>query len=343
MLNFKKEFQSNIYLDPFDEFKPKEAKVETRWDPLTGQTSRIIYTSKRKFEKIDISEIIKTSLLLPCPFCPENIDLMTCKFDEKKMGFERFKKDGITIIPNLLPFDRHCIVAIISNEHFLDIRDLAEGPYLFKGFKYLLEVLKIIKEIDKEVRYFSINCNYMPMSGGSLLHPHVQAIAGKFPTNYHLTLLQKSREFYEKHGRVFWELLLEEEKRLNERYIGEIGKSIWFVPFAPRATIDVRAVFKKSLIFEFEDEDIKEINEGLRRILLFFDINNIQSFNFSLLFGLEEKESFRAQLEIIARRFIPPINASDSNYFDKLHGEYISYMLPEEVASDLKTQWLKFC
>lgn len=337
MLSFKRAFQKSVYFSPLE--AAAEGRLETRWDPLTDLTSRIIHVRRTTHAKVDVEEMVTRSLASNCPFCPENVESMTCKFDRDTIGFERFRKDGVVVIPNLLPFDKYCIVAILSEEHFLDMKELADGGYVGRAIRALLEVLRIIVRVDGSLRYLSINWNYLPMSGSSVLHPHMQAIAGEYPTNYHGLMMRKSAEFYRQYGAVFWDVLVEEERRLGERFVGEIGHSSWYVPFAPRGTFDIGGIFQARSILQLGEGEVDSISEGLRRILRFFDNEGMQGFNFSLYSACPDDEHFRVNLRIVARRFIPPVNAADSNYLDRLHGEYVSYVSPEDVARELRRFW----
>jgi len=341
MLDFRKVIQSGIrYLNPFADFGSQEGRVEIRWDPLTGLTSRIVHFPVRKIGPFNFDETVRNSLKgRKCPFCEENIDAMTSKFDREQFGFERFEDDGVTVIPNLLSFDKYCLVAIISKEHFVDMGALVRNRCITRGIKALLKVLGVIRELDKDVKYFSINCNYMPMSGSSILHPHIQAIAGEYPTNFHGLLLSKSKTFREEHDSLFWDLLVDEEKVLNERYIGHNSGTFWFAPFAPKGNIDLNCIFDKSSIFELDDEDLANLESGLDIILSFLQQEHVSGFNFSIFSGISGEDYFRSNMRIVARRFLPPVNASDTNYFEKMHMESACLFFPEDVARDARAVW----
>jgi galactose-1-phosphate uridylyltransferase len=340
MIKFRKKIQSFTYLSPFQNFQPFEGKIEIRWDPLTNLTSRIVHFPRKKFEREDLELLKKIAPFAKCPFCPENIESMTCKFEPSLFGKERFAYGDITVIPNLLTFDKYCIVAIISKEHFVHITEINEKAYVIQGIRALIEVLKEIVKRDKKVRYMSINCNYMPMSGSSILHPHIQAIAGEVGTNYHRLILEKSASFFRKHGKNYWEILREKESEVCERFIGTIGDTFWYAPFAPKGSIDVGFIFGKSSILELEEDDLKSFDYGFRRVLYYMSSENIQGYNMSIFSSISrEDSSFRVNGRILARRFLQPSWASDTNYFSTLHMENPSYFLPEEVAQGIRELW----
>lgn len=322
---------------------PFEGRMEVRWDPLTSLTSRIIYFPGRK--KIDKTDVRVFENMAPpdtCPFCPPNIEKMTSKFRTDLFGVERITEDGITLIPNLLTFDKYCIVAIITKEHFLDMSTIAERGYITSGIKALISVLRKIRERDTKVKYISINCNYMPMSGSSVLHPHIQAIAGEVPTNYHRLMVEKSERFFKKYGKVYWDALIEKESEIGDRIIGQVGSTFWYSPFSPKGNMDVGCIFTKSSILDLEENDLKDFEEGFRKVLNYFISENVPGYNLSLFSArLGTEESFRANIRIVARRFLPPTGATDANYFHILHMESTSVFYPEEVAHAIREIWGK--
>mgnify|MGYP002394784996 CR=1 FL=1 len=341
MIEFKKVIQDSTYLNPFDGFLPYEGKIEIRWDPLTHLTSRIVHLpTLRTYGRFDYRDVIEKSLNEKCPFCPQNIDSMTCRFDKDFYGFERIERDGVTIIPNLLTFDKYCLVAVICAEHFVDMNMMSKNNYIYNSLTLLLDVLRIIKNKDSSAKYFSISCNYMPMSGSSILHPHIQAIVGEHPTNYHGMTLRESEKFYTvNHGKVFWDVLMDEEIEKNERFIGRTGDTYWYAPFAPKGNIDIGCIFQRNSFFDLDDKDLLDFNDGFKKTMRYLDRENVPGFNLAIFSGIYGEKHYRVNMRLIARRYLPPLNAADSNYFDKLHMENACLLFPEDVSSKMRGLW----
>ncbi len=339
MIEFRSVTQKSTYLNPFDGFRPYTGKIEIRWDPLTRMTSRIVHFTPRKWGRFDYRAVMEGSKGIQCPFCPENVDAMTSRFDKNFFGFERLEMDGVTVIPNVLTFDKYCLVAILCPDHFVDMGALIRNAYIERGVSVLLEALRVIRERDTSVRFFSINCNYMPMSGSSIIHPHIQAIAGEHPTNYHGMSLRASEDFFLRHKTVYWDELMDEERRREDRFIGLSGSTQWYTPFAPRGNVDIGAVFGKNSFLDFTERELRDLGAGLKMILRYLDEENVPGFNLSLFSGITGEQYYRANLRLVARRFLPPMNAADSNYFDKLHMESACLFLPEDVSHSIRKVW----
>lgn len=339
MIEFKRVIESSRYLSPFENFEPYEGKVEIRWDPLTDFTTRIVHFPPRKFERFDVTPVVSSSIAAKCPFCDENVNAMTARLDKTMFGEEHLIRGDVRIIPNLLTFGKYSLVAIITKEHFVDIKTLGESRSIIHGIKALLDVFRVAGEKDDRIRYFSINCNYMPMSGGSLVHPHIQGMAGVYPTNYHRLMLDKSRDFSNDKRAVFWKILMEEEGRLAERFVGKVGETFWYVPFAPKGNIDVGCIFSKVSLFSIDDKEWSDFGDGLSRVLAYLDGENVAGFNLSIFSGINGEGHFISNARIVARRFLPPVNASDVSYFEKIHMETICLVTPEKVAGELREIW----
>jgi UDPglucose--hexose-1-phosphate uridylyltransferase len=339
MIPFKKIVESTTYLDPFSGFAPHEGMVEIRWDPLTRLTSRVVRISPRKTPRFNYQEAISASLAVKCPFCPENVEMMTARLPREIYGCDRLEKDGVTIIPNLLTFDKYALVAILSPDHFVDLSTLVERHLIVKAIKALLDAFRMIRTRDRDARYFSINCNFMPMAGSSILHSHLQGVVGKYPTNYLRLMLNGSKNFFRNKERLFWETLIEEEREAGERFIGTVGRTHWYAPFAPRGSIDVGCIFEESTLFTVDNREWENFGSGLARVFRYLDQENVSGFNLVIFSGSDQDKAFRVNARLVARRFLPPVNAADANYFDKLHLESTSLVAPENVAAELRSLW----
>jgi galactose-1-phosphate uridylyltransferase len=339
MLEFRRLVQSSTYMNPFEHFEPHEGKVEIRWDPLTGLTARIVHFPGRRLDRFNPERVLASSRAVACPFCPENVNRMTARLDPSIFGGDHLEQGEVRIIPNLLTFDKYSLVAIISSEHYLDMGGLIAQGSLVKGIRALIEAFGRVREKDGKARYFSVNCNYMPMSGGSLVHPHVQGIGGEWPTNYHRITLEKSRDFSRSGKALFWDVLEEEERLAGERYVAATDHTFWYTPFAPKGNVDVGWIFREPSFFSLGSAAWADFGRGLDKVLAYMDRENVAGFNLSLFSAPDGEDHFRANGRIVARRFLPPASAADSNYFDKIHMESVCLLAPEEVARTLREMW----
>jgi len=178
MIEFRKVIQSSTYLNPFEEFEPRQGEVEIRWDPLTNLTARVVRFPTRRLNRLDPKPAIASSVASKCPFCEENMDPMTARLDKALFGCERMTRGDVTVIPNLISFDKYSLVAIVSHEHYLSMRDLAEKGSLVKGILALIEAFRCIRESDPEARYSRSTATTCPRPAGALSIPMSRASQG---------------------------------------------------------------------------------------------------------------------------------------------------------------------
>jgi UDPglucose--hexose-1-phosphate uridylyltransferase len=335
------EFQSRLQhakiLDPKTGYGETTLTLETRWDPLTKRSVRVLDLPIKKLATMDIDDILKRAEDIPCPFCPDALDEVTPRFPNDFIEGGRLCFGEVCVIPNRLPFDRYCAVVVLTHQHYVPLADFTEEQ-LFNGFSTACVFLRRLLEVDSSVRFFSINWNYLPMSGGSIIHPHLQIIGGDLPTHYQGEMIRGAREYRQSSERSFWDELITKEKELGERYIGAVGNTVWLASYAPFGLGDTMTVFReRTSLVDLTDQDLRDFIQGLLKVFRYYQEFNYYSFNLSLYSGeYGGDDAFWVNARILARRLLPPVGASDASYFEKLHGESIAYKRPERQCEEMQ-------
>jgi UDPglucose--hexose-1-phosphate uridylyltransferase len=334
---FESRLQSSKILDPKSGYEEKTLTLETRWDPLTGRTSRVLDLPITKLDALDMEEMLKRCGDVFCPFCPAVLEKVTPRFADDFIKGGRLRSGEACVIPNRLPFDRYCAVVVLTERHYVPLADFTEEQ-LFNSLSLACKFLRRLLEVDPSVRFFSINWNYLPMSGGSIIHPHLQIIAGDLPTHYQREMIEGGRLYRQQCGEIFWDDLLATEAELGERYIGAVGNTAWLTSYAPFGFADIMAVVRgRFSIINLQDQDFRDFARGLLKVFRYFHDFNHYSFNLGLYSGeYGGDDSFRVNARIVTRRLLPPVGASDVSYFEKLHGESIGYKKPERLCEEIK-------
>ncbi len=333
---FKKvEFKSR-FLNPFKGFALEEIPFEIRFDPLTGETGRVYNFPFKAPERPDLEGTIQRSREMFCPFCPEALAKSTPLFPKQFIPEGRIKEGAATLIPNLVPFDSYAGVVIISEEHYLGMPDLTPER-LNEAFCAAITFIRSVANFDPQVRFFYINWNYMPESGSSLVHPHLQVNCGSVPTNHHRLQIEGCARYFEEHGKRFWADYMIAEKETGERFIGEKRGTFWTLSFVPQTFLpDVWCIFPDlhSLV-QLGTQDLGAYLQGLSKVLQYFHLKNIPAFNMSI-FSLSGDDTFRINARICPRLLPRPIGNSDRAYLQTLHGESSTVMPPESLCSELR-------
>ena len=336
-VEFKKITGENTYLDPNHNFEIKRATFEIRFDPLTQATGRIVHIRVPKPDPSDRDRMVERSLEIGCPFCGDSMARMAAKFPPDLAPDGRIQRGRATVIPNVIPFDAYAAVCLFSDDHFIPL-DGFSPDLLRDAFLACQDFFLRVAAKNPEARYFSINWNYMPPAGSSIVHPHLQPIAGETPTNAQKELIRGCHEYVTHNLTHYWRDLIEKERALGERYVGRIGKTIWMIPFVPNGFYpDTMAVFWDCLdVLQLGEEDILDFSCGLAKVLRFYHSMGIYSLNLSLFSGRRGDSTLWLNAKITPRFFPRPIGNSDVTYFGLLHREPISLMKPEDIASRMK-------
>jgi UDPglucose--hexose-1-phosphate uridylyltransferase len=316
--------------------KKEELPFEIRTDPLTGRTGRVFNLPYRPPESPNADETFKRSEGMFCPFCPENIETSTPRFPEELVPGGKIQIGTATLLPNVLPLDRYVGIAVFSPQHFVRMEELT--PEMMRdAFLAVLEFIRRVSEVDLRVDCFSINWNYMPPAGSSLVHPHLQVLCGDYPMNHMRLQLEGANRYYRENGREFWDDFIREEKERASRYIGEIGPTFWTVGYTPMTHIpDVWCVFpeQKSLL-GLGEEALNCFLEGLSAVLTYYHTLNLFSFNLSI-FSFKSEERFRVNARILPRLALRDIGNSDYTFLQTLHKESTCVYAPESVCRQIR-------
>ncbi len=326
-----------MLLDVASGFNEKSIPIEIRTDLFTGCVSRVL-KFRNKLPKIaaDTETIAKSKAL--CPFCPEVRDALTPKFPPSIAPEGHIRYGKAVVLPNAFPYSRYCGVTLFSDEHFLHLNQFSP-EILHDAFQAAITYIRRVQSSDPEVKYASINWNYLMSAGGGLYHPHLQAVVNRQPTHFHGHLIGQSANYRDRHQKNYWESLLEYEKSQSVRYLFQYGKVAFLSVFSPKGMFgEILALFTGVTgIDEIADQDWSSFENGLSRILGCFSGLNLNSLNMTLLLTLSPVSDCCIQARITPRMSLPPWGTSDVNYFEKGHNEIIVVFAPEDLAAEIRT------
>ncbi|MBO0995100.1 hypothetical protein [Bacillus sp. SD088] len=307
-------------------------KTEVRFDPLTSETSRIIFDAGLSVTPADYSEAAKLTGGKNCPFCPENIYTMTPLFPKNIADKGRIIQGDAIVFPNLFPYSQQNGVVLFSGQHYVQLHEFTTDMIKNAFFAAQLYIGKIAKT-DPAIKYASINWNYLPHSGGSILHPHLHVIASKVATNYQRQVNNAVQAFRQVNDCDYFEKLSSLEKELGERWIGETGEIAWMHAFAPKGHNDFLAIFQnKQSMFDISKQDWSDFATGLKLVFKVFAEQGFTSFNLLTHLSIDPNGLQTPHVRIIPRFTLGGLNTSDINSFQVLHQEPLSYKYPEDIA-----------
>ncbi|MBI2317230.1 MAG: hypothetical protein HYU75_09565, partial [Betaproteobacteria bacterium] len=320
--------------DPRRNFELVEIESEVRYDPLTGASGRICHFSLTRLAPPDLSAIIAESRAA-CPFCPDKVNSITPRFPDELAAGGRLRNGQATLFPNLFPYDDVSAVAALCPDHFHPMDAMPEQP-IRDGIGLAREFFALAGARVEDGRAFGlVTWNYMPPSGASQVHPHLQVVLTANPGNALARELAAESEFFRRHGRCYAEALLAAETAAKERFLGASGAVAWLAPFVPCGLLgDCVAVFPgRSTIADLSDADIADFARGFCAVLRAFSERGLWSFNLSFFparFGPGDGSHWLLA-RVLPRFYLnAKLHVSDASYLQLLLEERFAMIRPEE-------------
>ena len=340
-MEFKSVEKEATILDPQNEMQPRKIKLEVRQDPLTGRHTRISHFRGLKWDLPDLEKLVAGTDVW-CPFCPDKVLVATPSFPEDILPEGRLVAGDKVLFPNIAPYDALGAVATLGSEHYIPMADI-EPERIAAGFELACAFFKKTSAAGHpESIYHLVSWNYMPASGSSLIHPHFQVFATSTPPNRLLAELRAAENYFSNHGSVYWDDLVAEEQKTGQRYLGEIGRSRWLVPFAPIGTVGdaVGVVDGVRATLDLNSQDWLDLATGLTRAMAAYDKMGLYNFNVSIFPGRKEDRHMRFHIVISPRiYFNPALGTPDAAALRTLYGDSVCMAQPEEIASRLKPEF----
>jgi UDPglucose--hexose-1-phosphate uridylyltransferase len=115
-------------LDPRRDFELTHVPLEVRWDPLTGQSCRLLPQGSLPPPGAQDLEALAEQSRLSCPFCSERVERETPRFPAEVCPEGRIRVGEALLFPNLLPYAKWNSVSVYSpGRHLLPLEALTPG------------------------------------------------------------------------------------------------------------------------------------------------------------------------------------------------------------------------
>jgi len=341
MIRFKKLKQEAVLHSPLRDFELDYQPIEYREDPLTGLTSfvrtgRAFWAGLYKTDEALVERLAQETQER-CFFCPAKVGTATPRFPQDFISEGRLARGEAVLFPNLFAQKEYSAIVVITRKHYLKLNEF-EPSLLSNAFKVAAFYLRQAY-VKGGAIYAEIGANHLYPAGASIVHPHIQVIASK-GAHYLIKLyMKKGKEHYKRYSRNYWEELMNKERKLGDRYIGRIGTTDWFTPFAPIREDEVNAVVRgKSNFLEFDNSDWNSLADGLSRVLRYYHDQGLSCFNYAIYSGpLGQKLNYLwAGVKIVPRTSVQPYPVSDNWYSSNILLDGFITEFPEELAKALR-------
>jgi galactose-1-phosphate uridylyltransferase len=340
-MEFKAQRKETVVLNPAKEMARRSIPSEIRQDPLTGRTARICHFMKLKWEKPDFDKIV-AGTEKTCPFCAERVMQVTPCFPPDIIPEGRMTSDDMVLFPNIAPYDSLGAVATMGSQHYLPMTEI-EPQRITKSFGLAMAFFRRLEDLGHpESVYHLINWNYMPPSGSSLIHTHLQVFATSSAPNLMREELTAAEAYTAQNSSNYWDDLVAHERQSGDRYLGRIGRTDWLLSYAPLGVAgDVLAVVEGvSGTLGLTDQDLADISDGLTRLMQAYDEMGVYSFNMNFFTGRLADGYARFHLLFSPRTFFnQALGTPDIGALRNLFNETLCMAFPEDINRMLKPRF----
>jgi galactose-1-phosphate uridylyltransferase len=258
-----------------------------------------------------------------CPFCRDAVMTVTPTFPD---GRRILKGESVTF-PNLFPFGEGHVVTVITREHAVVSfsRQQVEDA--------LLSQIEALLQVDG---YPSINWNFLPSAGASLVHPHMQGISDSSPSHIFDIYRAAGEQYRKKQGRNYWDAVLEQERSSDRYLFGD--EMVWSAHAVPVGEREVRGILPIATLDEMENY-VDLVAQGILEIISLYRELGTHAFNMSIFFDKRGNDpGFRVFCSMISRINPNPSSTSDSAFMERLHLEPVIMTLPEDLGKFYKKE-----
>lgn len=169
-------------LDPRRGFESSRVPLEVRWDPLTGQSCRILPQGSLPPPAVQDLEALAEKSRPSCPFCAQRVERETPRFPPEVCPEGRIRVGEALLFPNLVPYAKWNSVSVYSPaRHLLPLEELTPS-LIGDNLATQVAFARAVIAHDSASAWVSINANQLPPSGSSIFHPHLQGSANPVPT-----------------------------------------------------------------------------------------------------------------------------------------------------------------
>jgi UDPglucose--hexose-1-phosphate uridylyltransferase len=312
-------------LDPRNGFERTRVPLEIRWDPLTGQSCRLLQEGSIPPPALHDLEQLAEESRGTCPFCAARLERETPRFPPELCEEGRFRSGEAVLFPNLVPYAKWSSVSVYSaDRHLLPIEQLSP-ELVAANLETQVRFAAAVLERDPSSSWASINANHLPPSGSSVFHPHLQGSANPTPTTMQRLLAGVDPEDVRAY--------VEAERADGERFIAERGGVVWLAAFAPLGPAEIRGfVFGAASPAQLGEEAVAELARGISSALRVYAGLGFQSFNLALYGAPPATAGYAVSVRLVARAYFGPSRRSDAMWSERLHWEAATDIAPERVA-----------
>jgi galactose-1-phosphate uridylyltransferase len=225
----------------------------------------------------------------------------------------------------------------MSAEHYVPLGAFTE-EVLSDAFGVALDYFRALASHPRTT-YCLAFWNYLPASGGTQIHPHLQLSATETPGNALEHELEASQRYAAEYGHPYWLDLIQAEEEAGERFVGRGAHSVWITDFVSQSLLaDIDVLFPEThTLLELSTDALAEFCRGLGNVLRQFEAQGIYSFNLAWFSATSLRDDFWLHARVSPRVYMTPrLWGADTSALQHLYQEHFMVQTPEAAAQLLR-------
>ena len=135
---------------------------------------------------------------------------------------------------------------------------------------------RLVRRLDPTAVWSSVNANYLPPSGSSLVHPHIQSSHDACGLTGQRLMAEQAGAWHERRSGSDRAALVDQEAT-GPRWVGHIGRVAWLTPFAPTGFHEVWGVVSGAAdVTDLTEQDSRALGQGLSQVLAAYRAWNLE-------------------------------------------------------------------
>jgi UDPglucose--hexose-1-phosphate uridylyltransferase len=272
LVELRRERHTAEFLDPRRSFEASRLPFEIRWDPVTGQSCKLLPPGSLPRPEQQDLDALAVETRPTCPFCLERVENATPRFLPKVWPEGRIRCGEALLFPNLAPYAKWSSVSVYSPALHLLRLDELKPSLLADNVASQTTFARAVLKHDPRSRWVSVNANQLPPSGSSIFHPHLQGSVNPEPTSVQRIVAEM--------GAARLREYVELERHDGARWVGSTGRVEWLASFAPVGAAEIRGFVADAASPEqLDNPGVADVADGLSRVLRLYAALGFQSFN----------------------------------------------------------------
>jgi UDPglucose--hexose-1-phosphate uridylyltransferase len=343
-MDFQSTTERVVLVDPAG--NRSEQVIEHRIDPLTGTVASLngaLGEKARAFlgaADLDLLRALEERTRPGCPFC--DASAKGTRFPPDLVAGGQLRVGKALAIPNLFAKAALDAVVIVDpGAHVLFPSRIAPDA-LADAFRAARDLVRLAGTRDAARVHHVAGMNFLPPSGSSMPHPHLQVHARGVPYSGIARTAALAAAWRGRTGTSFFAELLDAE-RGGPRHVGRTGDVEWVAAWAPARQKEVWGVLPGvASLAELDDRGAEAFAAGVSKIVTSYEADGTHPFTFAFHASPEPgaAASWALHLKICARPAFRAQYVNFDTWFAPLFvGDDVHTEAPETYAARLRARW----